>query len=290
LSVRGLDLRLLEGDITDIGSLEKAVKGQDYLIHAAAHIIYWHRLSEIQNRINIDGTKNVIDLCRQHNIKRLLFVSSVSAIGIPSLSGYPANEMFEFNLSGSPLNYHISKYRAEEEIQKAAADGLDSVIVNPGTIFGPYKKGFRGGWMIKKVLKSRIVPYFLGGINIVHVDDVVDGILMALEKGKCGERYILGGENITYRRIAETAARHLGMKRTFVPLPHILTWLASFVFEAMGKLTGKHPHITYDTHYLSNRHQFYDSAKAMTLFQYNPRPFDSILRECIQFAENNKSL
>lgn len=280
-----LTLRHVLGDITEPEAVNEAVKGQDVVIHAAAHLAYWRRVRDVQARINVDGTRHVVQACQQAGVRRLVHVSSVAAIGIPQAQR-PADETFRFNLDNSGLNYHLSKHRAEQEVQRGCVNGLEAVIVNPGSIFGPHGRSFRGGEMIEKVRRRRVVPYFLGGINVVHVDDVVDGIVRALKLGQSGERYILGGENLTYRRIAEMAAERLRLARQFVPVPPLVTGLAAALTEPVSAWTGKRPRFTYEVHYCSSHYQFYDSSKARKELGFAPRSFEAIVAAYLAQAAN----
>ncbi len=275
----GLAYHEVVGDLPDDPALGQAVAGQDLVIHAAANLSYWRGVREAQNRINVDGTRRLVEACSAARVKKFLFVSSVAAIGIPTDPSRPADESFPFNLQDAPLNYPRSKWLAEQEVTRAGRAGLPAVIVNPSSIFGPFRGRYRGGEMIEKVRRGRVVPVFRGGINAVHVDDVVDGILSAVERGQPGERYILAGENLTFRQIAEEAARQLGRRPLLLPLPPAVPWLASRIQEPLSRLTGRRPRFTYDLSYTSGRFQFYDAAKAAASLHFHPRPFAAIVAD-----------
>jgi dihydroflavonol-4-reductase len=288
-----LRLTKIIGDVTNKDAVEKAVTGNDVVFHAAAHLAYWGKQKETQNKINVEGTKNVVEACLRSRVKKLVHVSSVAAIGIPENLGRPANEDFRFNLQNLPLNYHISKKRAEEIVLGAVAKGLDAVIVNPGAIWGRYGEKYRGAEIVDKVRHSEIVPYFTGGICIVHVEDVVEGLIAALRRAKTGERYILGGENLSFKAIAQIAAQVQGLKRRFVPIPSAVTGLAAMVLEPLSQLTKKRPRVTFVTHYCAGRFHYYDSSKAKSELGFSPRNFKTILDECISFLklrENTQNL
>jgi dihydroflavonol-4-reductase len=280
--LKGWDLSYALGDVTDVESLNRAVEGQDVVVHAAAHLAYWRYLRDVQTKVNVEGTRNVVAACRQQGVKRLVLVSSIATIGIPPNPHSPVDETFAFNLQQSGLNYHLSKWQAEAEVLKQPNATLDVVIVNPGSIFGSFGNCFRGGEMIAKVRHTQVVPYFLGGINVVHVDDVVEGISQVVKQGTSGDRYILGGENLTYRQIAEIAAASLGLNRIFVPVPAVVTGLAAAILEPIGTFTKKRPRITYDVHYCASRFHFYDSSKAKKELGYNPRGFKAIVEDYLQ--------
>lgn len=284
--LQGLDLAHVIGDVTDPASVECAVQGQEAVIHAAAHLQqYWRQWREVQTRINVGGTQNVAAACRQHGA-RLVHISSVAAIGIPPDRHRPADETFRFNLERSGLNYHISKKRAEEVVQKEVANGLDAVIVNPASGFGPFGKRFRGSEVPSRVQHAKIISYFMGGFNIVHVADVVEGILRALQQGRRGERYILGGENWTWRAMSEWVATFLGVQRIFVPVPAFVTGSLAALSEPIGRITGRRPRFTFDLHYIANRFQFYDSSKAKRELGYNPRGYREMVREYFGWARS----
>ena len=277
------------GDVTDRLSLDDAVAGNDYVFHAAAHGTYWRRHKKVQNQVNIQGTENVSEACLNFGVKKLVFISSITAIGLPEEPGKSIGEESAFNLEGSSLNYHISKKRAEEIVLGAVEKGLDAIIINPANIWGPHGEKYRGADHVEKVMGKRVIPYFTGGICVVHVDDVVDGIMAAFDRGRTGERYILGGENILLKTIAELALRHQDKKASFVPLPKAVTWLAAVISESIALASGRRPRITFVTHTLASRFQYYDSEKAKRELGFTPRSFDVILEECIAFIESKKN-
>jgi dihydroflavonol-4-reductase len=278
-NLAGLDVQLLAGDIGDPAAVAAAVEGQDAVIHAAAHLAYWRGQRDLQTRINVEGTRNVVAACRRAGVRRLLHVSSVAAVGIPPAGAPPADETFVFNLQDSGINYAVSKHAAEEIVLAAARAGLDAVIANPASLAGPFGARYRGGEMIEKVRHGRFATCFSGGVNIVHIDDVVDGMMAALARGRCGERYILAGENLTYRQIAETAAQELGVQRPILALPPLVTAVAANVLEPLSTLTGKRPKITYEQNYTANRCQYYSAAKAQAELGFAARPYRAIVRE-----------
>lgn len=143
----------------------------------------------------------------------------------------------------------------------------------------PLKLVFDEREVIEKVRRSIVVPYFLGGVDVVHVDDAVDGIGSTLRQGRNGERYILGGENVPFRRIVEMSAECLGLRRILVSIPYLVSGLGTMTLEPIGKLTGRRPRLTYDEHHYVNRFHFYDSGKAKKDLGYNPRSFKTIVED-----------
>ncbi len=280
-ALAGLPLEKVIGDVTDRESLERAVKGCEWVVHAAANVSDWERDAEQQMRVNVEGTRQLAQVCRGEGVQRLLHVSSVAAIGIPTDARLPADENFPFNLEDSGLTYHLSKRRAEEAVLAQVARGLDAVIVNPASVKGPDGIQYRGAEVLRTVRRARIVPYFTGGICVVHVQDVAEGILAALKRGVRGQRYVLGGENVTFRALAERAANAMRVQRRFVPLPPAVMALARVVLEPWARLRNRRPRFTYAVGYCASRPQFYDSTKARVALRYAPRGLDAILDEGI---------
>ncbi len=279
-SLTGLDLDFSVGDVTDPSSLELAIRDHEMVIHAAGHLAYWSRLRSIQNQINIEGTRNVINVSRRSGVRRLIFVSSVAAIGIPARGEPPADETFPFNLERGPLNYPISKKRAEELVLASNGGGLESVIVNPGALFGEWGKHFRGSEWVDKIRHRRLAFYFTGGRNLVHVEDVAKGMINALERGRNGERYILGGENLTHYESARMVAMRLKRKVLLLPVPSLVT--GSFaLLDPLYSAAGRRPPVTREVHYTASRFQYYNSDKAKRELGYHFRPFADIIEEIV---------
>lgn len=282
--LRGVDVRESIGDLSEEPSVKRAVRDHEVVIHAASDLVRWPHRERVHYQINVEGTRAIIAGCREAGVRRLVHVSSVATIGISPNPRDPANETFPFNLERSSLSYHLSKKQAEDEVLRAVSEGLGAVVVNPSSICGPHGRNFRGSEVFTTVLRSKIVPYFVGGRNVVHVDDVVEGIVAALARGRAGERYILGGENLTLRRMAEIAADGLGLPgRVFVPVPPIITGAAALLFEALGAVTGRAPRINRELHYLAGRFLFYDSGKAAAELDYRARSYRAIAEDYRRF-------
>jgi dihydroflavonol-4-reductase len=274
------------GDITDAAAVQGAVNDCEYVIHSAGNLNAWEGGEDWQMKVNIEGTRHVAQAARQAGVKRLLHISSAAAIGLPAGPLEPANEDSHFNLENSGLTYHISKRRAEEEVFAEVARGLNAVIVNPASIQGRE----RTGALLNSVRRSPIVPCFSGGNCIVDVEDVVDGIAAALASGRSGQRYILGGENLTFRDLSEKAARALNLTRRFVLIPPIATKLGAAILEPWARLRNRPPKVSYMIHYCANRFQYFDSSKARRTFGYATRDVETILREYLSHSPRPEQL
>lgn len=268
----GLRVREAVGDVGDRESLGRAARGQELVIHCAAQLRGGAADPAGQMRVNVEGTRHVALACRESGVGRLVHVSSAAAVGIPGDARRPADESFAFNLGGdlggSRFSYHRSKRMSEEEALRHGAAGPEVVVVNPGFVFGRWRGGFRGGEVLGRA-RRRLDFSFPGGICAVHVEDVVAGILGAAARGRAGERYILGGENVTFRRIAEVVAARARARQVRVPVPALVAGAAAGLLRAGGRSA-------YDARYCF---QFYDSGKARRELGYGPRPFARIVDE-----------
>ncbi len=270
-----LGIETVLGEITDPQAVDRLVRGCHAVFHAAALIRYARSLAADHERVNVDGTRIVAAACRRVSSVRLVHVSSVAAIGVPA--GERAfDEETAFNAHELP--YHRSKHRAETAVLQEVAAGLDAVIVNPGSILGPWRGGYRGSELSARVARRLVVPYFVGGISTVHVADVVEGMMAALDAGRRGERYILAGENLSWRAMARIAAEEQGIRRVFVPLLRPLPEALACA-RAVLATRGRPGDFGLDSARLSRVHLYYDSTKARDELGYRPRPYREIVRD-----------
>lgn len=276
-ALEGLAVEEAEGDVTDAAALAAAVAGHDAVIHAAALTGLREPDPAAQERVNVGGTAAVAAACLRHGA-RLVHVSSVAAIGIPE-GPHPADESFGFNVPPGRFPYHHSKHRAEGAVREALARGLDAVIVNPAWVLGRFGDSYRGRELLGRVRGRRLVPCFRGGVCVVHVDDVVDGILRALAHGKTGERYILGGENLTWRTLLGTVARELGAAPLLLTLPPAVTWPLAALGEGLGTLAGRRAPLTREMHQYVQRFHYYDSGRAARDLGFEARPWARIVAD-----------
>jgi dihydroflavonol-4-reductase len=281
-----LDLRHEIGEITGAESVDRATRAQDVVIHAAASFSNRNDTKHTQYRVNVEGTRNVVEACIRNRVGRLLHVSSVAAVGIPEDSR-PANEEFKFNLGHSDLHYYISKHKAEGVVASAVSKGLDAVVVNPSGIWGPAGSFYRGSSLVEEVRRKRILSYACGGVCIVHVEDVIDGILAAVDRGLTGHRYILGGENMTFLQMMKMVAAGIGVDRSFIGIPSVVMNSAARCARLSGAVMVSRLSNFYANYYCASRFCYYDSIKARVSLGFQPRPFDAILKECLAFQPVN---
>lgn len=266
--LQGLEVEYAVGDVTEIDTLRKAMQGVDCIYHAAGQVSYWKDSSRMYE-ITVGGTKNVLQAARENGAGRVVFTSSVAAMGVPEeLPGrndaapIGIDENHTWNYIPRFWTYGHAKYLAELAIAEAVAGGQDVVIVNPASIMGPGDVHMVSGDLIVQLAKfKRGLPFFLrGGMNVVHIDDVVSGHIAAMESGKAGERYILGGENASLRNLQEMIARLLGQNPPKYPLPGgLLRSLAGVADRTAGLLNLP---VSGELMRFAGRYFYYDTGKA----------------------------
>ncbi len=283
-NIKGLDCKIHYGDLRDYKSLFDALKGYDFLFHVAADYRLWVPGPEEIYANNVEGTKNIMNAALEADIKRVVYTSSVATLGL-NPDGTPADEETPVTLDDMIGHYKKSKFLAEEEVKRLVKEsGLDAVIVNPSTPVGPGDiKPTPTGRMILEAAQGKMPAYVDTGLNIVHVDDVAFGHILALKKGKKGRRYILGGENMTLKEIFSEIAHFACKKPPKIKLPHNLILPVAFVAEAISRLTGKEPMVTVDGVRLAKKKMFFTSNRAIKELGYSPRPAKEAIRDAVNW-------
>ena len=281
-NLRQLAAQVVEGDLNDSGSLELALEGCTALFHAAADYRLGARDPKPLYLTNVEGTRNILSAARKVGVQRTVYTSSVATIGIPT-DGTPGEERSPVALSDMIGHYKRSKYLAEEVARDAARMGMSVVIVNPSTPVGPGDiKPTPTGQLVLDAASGRMPAYVDTGLNIVHVDDVAAGHLLAFERGKTGERYILGGEDMTLRTILEQIAKLVGREPPRIRLPYAAVLPIAYVAEAFAKVSGRSGRVTVEGVRMSRKRMFFSSARAATELGYRWRPpleaFEDALR------------
>lgn len=278
----------IQGDICNEKVLLEAVAGCDTVFHTAALVTFARAQREEQHRVNVLGTRNVVHACRKAGISTLIHVSSVAAIGYPE-PGSLANEDTPVDRT-TASGYKLSKLLAEDEVRTATTGGLRTVIVCPSVMIGERDTRFHGGQLIRDIWKGRIPFYVDGGMNIVYVGDVVKGTVLAAELGAAGERYILGGENITHKDAFTRTANLIGGRRPLGRLPLGLLRTAGSVAERSARLFGLEPIFTTDLAALAGRFLWYDIGKARHSLGYFPGSFDHAILAAFRWYRENEYL
>ncbi|NKB37583.1 MAG: NAD-dependent epimerase/dehydratase family protein [Gammaproteobacteria bacterium] len=287
-NLSGLELEIVEGDLCDSGSLHNAVANCRYLFHIAADYRLWVPDPEQMYKANVEGTHNLLRHATEHGVKKIVYTSSVATLGIhPDRS--PANEDSPVSLNDMIGHYKRSKYLAEQEVIKLVSDiGAPVTIVNPSTPIGPRDiKPTPTGRIIVDCLNGKIPAYVDTGLNIAHVDDVARGHILALDKGKIGERYILGGDDMSLKEILQKICEAGNRPSPKISIPHNLILPFARLFELWADMCGIEPLATVDGIKMSKKHMFFSSRKAKEKLGYQSRPAHEAISDAIKWFQLN---
>jgi len=278
-----LPLEIAVGDLNDPASLEPAIADCRALFHVAADYRLGARDPEPLYRTNVEGTRNILAAARRAGVERSVYTSSVATIGIPA-DGTPGNEATPVGLEAMIGHYKRSKFLAERAVLEEARAGLSVVIVNPSTPVGPGDvKPTPTGQVVLDAACGRMPAYVDTGLNIVHVDDVARGHLLAFERGVAGERYILGGEDMSLREILAVIARLVGRAPPRVRLPYGVVLPIAYVVEALSRVSGRTGRITLEGVRMSRKRMFFSSVKAQRELGYAWRPPAEAFADAVQW-------
>ena len=285
VNLEGLEIEAAIGDMTDEESVARAAKGARYLFHVAADYRLWARDPEDIVRANRTGTEAVMRAALRAGVERVVYTSSVATLGAPPGSGRfdPADESAPLTEQTAIGAYKRSKVIAERLVERMAAEqGLPVVIVNPSTPIGPRDvKPTPTGRIIVEAATGKVPAFVDTGLNLAHVDDVAEGHLLALDKGRIGQRYILGGQDVTLRRMLGDIAALAGRKAPTINLPRGPLYPLASLFEAAAQITGKEPMLTRDALTMSKRMMYFTSAKAQAELGYSARPYREALADAM---------
>jgi dihydroflavonol-4-reductase len=271
-NLAGLRVEVVEGDLKDPATLAPAVADCTGLFHVAADYRLGARDHEQLYRSNVDGTRNILNAARSAGVARVVYTSSVATIGIPP-GGAPSNEESPSGLGDMIGHYKRSKFLAEVVAREAASEAMPVVIVNPSTPVGPGDvKPTPTGRIVLDAAAGKMPAYVDTGLNIVHVDDVAAGHLLAYRHGRSGERYILGGEDMSLQQILAQISALVGRRPPSIRLPYGVILPIAYVAEAVAALTGRPGRVTLEGVRMSRKLMFFSSAKAERELGYRARP------------------
>ena len=280
LDVEGL--QVAEGDMLDERAVARAVAEARYVFHVAADYRLWAPdPGEIVHN-NVEGTRIVLRAAQAAGVERIVYTSSVATLRL-NPEGVPADESEMLSQDRAIGAYKRSKVAAESlALQMASREGLPLVIVNPSTPIGPRDvRPTPTGRIIVEAASGRMPAFVDTGLNLVHVDDVAGGHLLALRRGRIGQRYILGGENVTLARMLEMIAGLVGRRAPRVRLPRRAIYPIAFASEAIARFTGREPFATLDGLRMAKYRMFFTSAKAQSELGYTARPVIEALKDAI---------
>lgn len=287
-NLQGLNADTAVGDLRDAVSLEKAMSECDTVFHVAADYRLWVRDPNEMYRSNVDGTRILLDAARKNGVQRVVYTSSVATIGFTS-DGRPADEESPVSLADMIGHYKRSKYMAEQMAMEAGRSGMQVVTVNPTTPIGEQDvKPTPTGRIVVDFLKRKFPAYVETGLNLVDVRECACGHVAALEKGKSGERYILGGQDLTLKQILDKLGQITGLPSPTIKLPYIFAFAAGVVDEAVtGMLLRREPRATVDTVRMGKKKMFASSAKAERELGWKIVPVDNALQRAVDWFRAN---
>ena len=281
-NLAGLDVEPARGDLTDPASLRAAMRGQRTLFHVAADYRLWAPDPAELVRVNLDGTRALMRAALEAGVERVVHTSSVATLRVAGATT-PVDETAAATPDEAVGAYKRSKTLAERAVEEMVArDGLPAVIVNPSTPIGPRDvRPTPTGRMVLDAARGRIPAFVNTGLNVAHVDDIAAGHLLALERGRIGERYILGGEDLTLRQMLAEIAGLTGRRAPTLALPRGPLMPLAAVAEAVARVTGREPLLTRDALRMSRYRMFFSSAKAARELGYRARPARDALADAV---------
>src|SRR2546427_7913777 len=292
-NIEGLKAERVVGDLCDPSSLEKGISGCDVVFHVAADYRLWIRDPEQMYRSNVEGTRTILEAARKNSVRRVVYTSSVGTIGLAS-NRHLADENSPVVLENMIGHYKRSKFMAEQVALDASKDsagtnGMDVVVVNPTTPIGEQDiKPTPTGRIIVDFLKKKFPAYVDTGLNLVDVAECARGHVAALEKGRSGERYILGGENLTLKEILDKLAEITGLRSPKVRVPYVVALVTGVVDEVVtGRILRREPRATIDAVRMGRKKMFVSSAKAERELGWKTVPVDGALRRAVEWFQDN---
>ncbi len=290
-NLAGLDAEVVVGDLTDHASLRAAASGCRYVVHVAADYRIWVPDPAAMLKANVEGAVAMMRAAAQAGAERIVHTSSVAALGQIG-DGTPAHEATPTDEADFVGVYKKSKYLAERAVLALArTEGLPIVVVNPAAPVGPRDiKPTPTGKMIRDAASGHVPAYIDTGLNIVHVDDVALGHVLALEKGRIGERYVLGGENMLLKDILTLVAGVVNGRPPLIRLPEAVVWPIAFAMEKLAPVLGIAPMMTRDHLKMARKKMFYSSAKATAELGYQARPVRLAIEDAVAWFRLNGML
>ena len=283
----GLYVEIAHGDISDIDSVHRAMKGCDRVYHLAAVYASWLPDPGLMYRANEEGTRNVLTACREAGVQKVVYCSSVAALGAHGKK--PANESARFNLNSTKDHYFISKYRAEQVALEFARTDLPVVIVNPSSPIGVRDIApTPTGALIINLLKGKFPGYVDGGINLIDVTDCARGIVAAMEKGQAGQKYILGNRNVSIKDYFDLIVNVAGKgKSPTLRIPAGMAVFSGGGYQMLSRITGKPPVTSASWARVGSHYSWWDCTRAREELNLGQRPLEESIADAIMWFETN---
>jgi len=289
-NLEGLDVEVRPADVRDAASVRDALAGCRFVFHAAAVYGFWAKDPAVFYDVNVGGTRNVLRAAVEAGVERLVYTGTVGTLGLSSTArGVPATEESVADVSHLFGHYKRSKYVAEHEVLRHAAEGAPVCIVLPTFPLGPRdRRPTPTGKVVVDFLNGRVPGYVETALNVAHVDDLASGHLLALERGKPGRSYIIGGENLSMRELLGLLADACGLPPVTARLPRAVALAAGLVSEAVeGRLLGRHPSVPLEAARMSTTTMIFDDARAREELGYASRPARDAVEDSVRWFVDN---
>jgi dihydroflavonol-4-reductase len=289
-TLEGLTLEKFPGNLLNADEVIKAGEGCDAVIHCAASTSVWPIRSEIVNKVNIEGTKNIIKAVQQNKIQRMIYVGTANSFGFGSKENLGV-EGNPYKSATYGLDYMDSKYKAQQVILNEVKENLlPAIVVNPTFMFGPYDSNPSSGAMIVALYKGKVPGYTSGGRNYVCAKDAAFAIANALTKGRVGECYILGNQNLSYKEAFEKIASTIGVRPPSISIPSIFAKLYGRIGSFIGTVSGNTPAISYPLSRIACDEHYFSPAKAVRELELPQTPIETGIKECFEWLKENDYL
>jgi dihydroflavonol-4-reductase len=285
-AIADLPLEYVTGDLRDAASLERAMSGVKRVFHVAADYRLWAKRSQEIYDSNVGGTKNLLDAARRAGVEQLIYTSTVATIAVdrPQLP----NEFTDAKLEEMIGHYKRSKWMAEQEVLNAAKSGLPVIVAMPTTPVGPWDwKPTPTGKIILDFLNGKMPGYVETGLNFVGVEECAAGHLLVSERGKIGERYLLGAENLTLKQVLDTLAKITGLPAVKMKIPHGLALGVAYAETAFSRLIRREPQIPIEGVKIAKHVMFVDCSRAQKELGFQPGPVAAALERAVRWYEAN---
>lgn len=285
--IKDLPLDVQPGDVTDPSGLNAACRNVDTVFHLAGLVAYSRAQRPAMEKVNVQGTANVIAACKANGVRKLVHLSSVTAIGAGFTKEEILNEDSPYNIAHLHLGYFDTKHQAENLVKDAVnRNELDAVIINPSTIYGPAdaKKGSRNVQL--KVARGKFPFYPPGGVSVVAVEDVIEAIVAAWNRGRTGERYIVSGENLLIKDVFDIIAAEAGVKPPSIALPRSAIFTLGKVGDLLERIGKKGP-LNTENAWTSVLYHWFDSSKASKEFGIKFKPAAEAIKASVRWSRDN---
>ena len=287
VNIDDIDVEKVYGDVTDMESVRKAMEGCDTLYHAAGIVSFKQADYKKMEAVNVGGTNNVFTAAMEAGIKKAVYTSSIAAIGLKP-GKEVADENTPFDPEGTDIEYILSKYRAEQEALRFVEKGLPLVIVNPSLVIGAGDVYVSTSGIILWYCKRRLPGYTDGGINLVDAEDVAEGHLLAAEKGRIGEKYILSNRNLTIKELFEVMEKVTGIPRPKLKIPYPIAYAGAYIAEKIFGISAPN-YVAMDIDSIKGSKHFWyvDNGKAVRELGFGPVPLEVTIERTVKWFKEH---